>query len=197
MDRFRKLLILDVSGVLCHKQIDDKGIDPIFLKNLSTGGSNNEKLEVLRVKGYNIILRPYLREFLEFCYASYDVAFLSSTTYSNCTAILDRILTVKQHKDTVFKWFRDHTHYDPSFGTDSKIKPYDTVKYLSDVWNNPVINADRLYSPDNTIICDDSEGKMRYNPKENTITVVPFDGNPNDTVLLELIKDIPSRFDVL
>lgn len=170
----RKLLILDINGLLCRK---------INTKEQIEG-------EVIELPSYKVQLRPGCHEFLDFCYRHYDIAFFSSTLHVNADAILKALLNSKQHKITIFKWFRDRTRFDP----DSKTDKYATVKVLKDIFDNPVVNRDRIYSEKNTLICDDSVTKIRLNDPKNTVIIPAFTGDLNDTTLYEIINTIEERF---
>ena len=186
----KPLLILDISGLLCCK---------VPLEN-----SHKSK----------VILRPHVRQFLEACYATYTVGFFSSTTFKNANAILKGLLTTEQESQTLFRWYRDRTQFDPEYPTNRFIKVYDTVKYISDVLNNPLVNMNRLYNYQNTIICDDSLHKVRFNPKANVVLVPKFEipggysesargrfestgGNVEDNTLLNMLPVINRAFNLL
>jgi hypothetical protein len=164
----RKLLVLDLSGLLCHKCA--KGI---------------------------LKLRPHHKEFLEYCYASYDVGFMSSTMPDKVSHIISLILTKEQYKQTIFIWSRDRVHLDPAFGLDPVTKGYDTIKRLSDLWDNPLINKDRIYNQTNTLICDDTPSKVRYNNQTNTLIFDSYGGDPEDNELAKISLRIESKFETL
>src|SRR5680860_1896755 len=107
------LIILDINGILCWKYPLDRSFPD---------------LESFKLSHYNVVLRPKIREFLDFCYSYADVGFFSSTTPSNANAILNHILTPSQRKKTIFFWYRDRTKLDPSYGSDPSIKIGDTIK---------------------------------------------------------------------
>jgi hypothetical protein len=176
-----KLLILDINGLLCHKVAKD-----FIVPN---------GLKMITLKNYNVILRPFTLIFLEFCYSNYLVGFFSSTTYSNAEAILNAILTPEQKEKTVFKWYRDMTKLDPDYGINENIKKYDTIKCLSTAFEHPIINKDRMFTLKNTLICDDSGIKLRFNPKDNNIIFETFNpSNISDSVLKNMPTIIESKF---
>lgn len=173
-----RLLLLDINGVLCCKIGKDE--------------KPNDNLELLELNAYKVVMRPGAREFLEFCYKHFTVAFFSSTTYPNANAILEKLLSPEQKKATPFRWFRDRTHFDP----DAK-KEYDTIKKLSDIFDNPMVNSDRKYNERNTILCDDSAVKTRFNDPKNIVVLTPFKGEEDDTALFETMELLPIRFAAL
>jgi hypothetical protein len=187
-----KLLILDLNGVLCLK----------VNKDVQNNITENKK----NVSDYHdVILRPFLKEFFEFIFLNYEVAIFSSTSFFNADKILKIILQEIgdisdgfRICDFRFKWFRDRTHLDPDYidGNEEKpLKRHSTIKKLEDVYNFPYFN--RLYTEQNTILCDDSQMKNRFNQRRNVIIVDKFNGDMNDTCLLNLIEAIPKKFDKL
>lgn len=173
-----RLLLLDINGLLCCK--------------LSKQDEINENLEILELSTYKVAMRPGCHEFLEFCYHNFTVGFFSSTTYPNANAILEKLLTSEQKKATVFKWFRDRTRFDPDPTT-----PYDTIKKLEDVFDNPSVNSDKKYHSRNTLLCDDSKVKTRFNDPINIVIFEAFKGEEDDQVLFEMMKLLPKRFEDL
>lgn len=160
------LLILDINGVLCCKV------------NKSEPPSNLERIELY---SYDVLLRPGYREFLDFCFSKYQVAFFTSTIEHNALIILKSMLTPEQMEKVVFKWFRDKTRMDIENGT------YATAKILSDVFTDQ-------YTKYNTIICDDSLDKLRFNNSENTLIFPEFKGDINDHVLINMPEEIIKKF---
>lgn len=169
-----KLLILDINGVLCCKVNKNSNI--------------NLQMQTINLNNYTVILRPGCREFLEYCYKNYNVGFYSSTPFYNANAILNILLTKEQHQNTIFKWYRDRTHIDP------ENKKFGTIKKIEDIFDNPVINEKFLYSYNNTILCDDSFSKTRFNNYKNIIIIPTFTGNSNDITLYNLINEIDKKF---
>ena len=194
----KPLLVLDINGVLCRKVPKDyKGPTDLDLS------------------GYKVILRPGCREFLEKCYQNFTVGFFSSTTYKNAGPILGSLLTPEQDKTTLFKWFRDRTSLDPnwtlgpdgrrvsshhSWGSDIslpqiKLKDHSTVKRLTSVFESPFINRDRTFDWTNTIVCDDSIEKLRFNPRSNCFVVPSFVEHDNE--LDTLFERIEGQFSLI
>lgn len=189
------LLILDINGLLCRKVQKD-----------------HPEANLVR-PGYGVILRPGYKEFLEQCYAQYDVAFFSSTTKRNAEVILKAFLSTEQFKQTKFIWYRDRTSLDPDWHADQiesdnswndttwqkeEIKTHSTIKLLQNVWNNPMINAQRKYNTSNTLICDDSAMKLRYNPQKNCLIVPAFaEETLKDDTLEQIWQNIVEHMQLL
>ena len=183
-DSKRHLLILDMNGLLCRK---------IYKPDYDEDNPVSDQYETLELDKFYVYIRPDIKPFLEKCFELADVAFWSSTTYYNAKHIIDHILTKSQQSNAVFKWYRDRTKLDPSYGTDPNIKESDTIKDLNDVWNSPVINGNRIYNSSNTIICDDDSQKVRLNNEDNVIVIDTFDpwvSKYDNTVMDDLIDKI-------
>lgn len=189
----KRLVIFDINGFLCRKVPKDYE-GPVDLE----------------LTHYKVILRPYCKQFLDDCYEKFTVGFLSSATYKNAGPILDLLLTPEQQKLTLFKWFRDRTSLEPdeeeiscdkswdlSDFLDLQIEKHSTVKYLSSVLDCPSLNEGRPYSLNNTLICDDSASKLRFNPKSNCVLVEAYTGQENDDFLSTLANELERRFEQL
>lgn len=169
-----KLIVLDINGLLC-KKINK---DIVYNKNLTC----------IPLNSYNVILRPYYKEFLNFCYTNYHVSIFTSGTINNTKIILDKLLTKEQLKLTKFIWCRDKNRLDPDYHMDIFTTSYDTIKVLQDIYDHPVINEHRIYNNNNTILLDDSYKKCRFNNINNYIICNSFNIDVNDNYLLELIN---------
>lgn len=201
----RQLLVLDINGLLCRK-----------VKKYS-----EEHIQVdLQLQSYGVKLRPGYRKFLTRCYTKYDVAFFTSTTQRNAEIILKKLLTKKQFKQVKFVWYRDRTYLDPdwyAFGEsachqkhsyeisahpswefenfqEEQIQKHSTIKHLSAIWRNPIINAERKYSEKNTLICDDSYMKLRLNPRSNCLPILPYVKDEEEQTLNDVWKEIVKQF---
>lgn len=162
-NKMKRLLILDINGLLCCK--------------------------IKSNAWYDVVIRPGVTTFLSHCYNHYRVAFFSSTTQQNAEPILVHLLTRKQIMNTEFVWYRDRTHRDDRDPTGIK-----TIKKLSDVFDNPVINQHNAYHPGNTLIVDDEASKMIFNDPRNVLIVPTFMGAADDTDLTRLHLAIHDKF---
>lgn len=168
-----KLLVLDINGLLC-KRIDKETL-------------YDHKLKCIKLHSYNVILRPYYKEFLHHCYANYHVAIFTSGKQSNTKIILNALLTKEQINNTVFVWCRDRNRLDPDFNTDIFTTNFDTIKCLQDIYDNPIVNEYRIYNASNTLLLDDSYRKCRYNNPNNFLICNSFTGSTEDDYLQHLI----------
>jgi hypothetical protein len=181
-DQMRPLLLLDVNGVLCRKVTRR---DAISLP-----------ADTIRLLGCDVIPRPGHREFLTHCFTHYSVGIFSSTTERNVTKILDGLLTPEQIASLALRWFRDRTRLDPDYGMEPNIERHETIKLLSDVLDNPILNEQRRYSLRNIILVDDSFLKVRFiDPQENVLIVPTYRGDPEDAELSKLPALLDARFE--
>jgi len=148
------LLVLDINGVLCCK--------------VPSGGN-------IKLRSYEVKFRPYVKEFLNYAYKNFNVAFFSSTTEPNARMILNALLDEEQREKTVFYWFRDKTKKDEELGG------HETIKLASDVKQE---YGERI------LIIDDSASKMRFNDPKDYIICKSYDGSDDSSVLLELIEQL-------
>jgi len=171
-----KLVVLDISGVLCCK---DNG------KNTKFG----DGLTKISCSNYDVYLRPYAKEFVKWCLDNYDVGIYSSTTYTNVNNIISKIFTSEQRKELKFLWCRDRCELDLDYGKDNSITEYSTVKNLNNIVVNPMINKDRKYTLKDILAIDDSGEKLRFNDKSNYMLIPSFELKPNcakDFILEEI-----------
>ena len=158
------LIILDINGLLCRKVIKPNLDSDDKIK--SQYDDIKSQYETFELHKYIVFIRPEARKFLRKCYKSYNVGFFSSTTKYNADPILKQILTKKQYKNAIFKWYRDKTK------NDTETSEFATVKNLEDIFSSDEISGFGLH---NTIICDDEMKKLRHNPEQNCITFQSFE----------------------
>lgn len=185
----KKLLILDINGVFCRKLAPN--IVFKLVKAFKKGEYPNYCIKVPKSK-IGIEFRPGYKDFFETLRYKYHIAIFSSSTFWNCTSVLD-VLPEMQWE---FLWYRDHTHRDPDIGT-TGVDGYATIKKLDDVYDNPVINEKGEWSEHNTVIVDDSPAKMRFNNPNNVIIVRSFidsQETADDRVLSDLLALIEGKF---
>lgn len=181
-----KLVVLDASGLLFEKVVDPQYVSP-------------HGLEVIQQHYYSLVLRPHVREFLKDCFDKYYVGFFSSSMQHTVDPLLDLLLTEEQKSATVFRWYRDRTHFHPERGVASRndLNPHSTIKRLSSIIENPIVNKYEGWGYHNTIICDDTTTKMEFNPADNVLMFVPFNLDPRDRHLLDMIDKLNQRFESL
>jgi len=178
----KKLIILDISGILCGKE--------------SNFDVEHPDLKLIHITNYyRIFLRPGALQFVKRCLENYDVGIFSSTTYPNVKPVLNSLFGYIERKKLKFIWCRDRCELDPDYKPNSgekneeneeKINKYDTIKILKRIIDNPCINLNRKYNLDNILMFDDSIRKMRFNPKGSYSIIEEFKLDPKDQILEEL-----------
>ena len=163
----KKLVVLDLDGVL-------------FTRNINNNINNNINYD-FKIKNTYYILNDGASDFINYCLDNYEVGIFTSITPSNTKIIISKIFTYGRKNKLKFIYDRSHTKLDPDYEKLDNIKKFDTVKYLTDVINNPIINTNRTYNLDNTIIIDDTYMKVRFNPV-NSICIYNNNNNNNDTI---------------
>ena len=151
----RRLVILDLNGVLCRKLSPEETREKVKAYKNSGGGGHHHHNHCVKLpkSAAGVEFRPGYDAFITELLTKYQVAVFSSTMEKNCRAILDFIPGADRFE---FYFFRDHTRWDPETPETS----YDTIKLLRDIYENPIANPRRIWSECNTIIIDDSATKL-------------------------------------
>ncbi len=152
----QKLLILDLDETLIH--------------------ATEEKLEReadFIVGQYFVYRRPFLDEFLEFCFANFEIAVWTSSTRKYATEIIENILDSEYQ--TAFFWARERC----TIGFDMEEREQFFEKKMTKVRN-------RGYDLNSVIVVDDSPEKWRSS-YGNLVRVKPFFGETDDDELQKLI----------
>lgn len=150
----RTLLIVDLNGIMVYRQYSIPQKD----EKLPPGA--------LRVGNFIMWKRPGYEEFIEMIFKHFDVAVWSSVNSYNITAMTQEIFG-KRENDLVFIWDQkkcqavEHPLFDHK-------KLY--LKNLSEVWK-----AFPQYNRNNTLIIDDTDLKMRNNPRSCVVLAQPWD----------------------
>lgn len=183
-----KLLILDLNGLICHKDREH----PVDEQNKL--GPHDD---FYQFKVYRVLSRPHFLEFFTRLFDNnYEVALWTSTTEYNGKRIIEWMIPQIIQNKFKFIWYRDRTRLDPDFGTNEEITQYDTVKNLQDVWSHPYVNGYRRFNALNTCIVDDGPHKMRFNAPDNVILVSDISFDDENWVQLT-VDAIEQRFSML
>lgn len=176
----KPLILLDVNGLLCLKI---KPNDPRYI--------TTEKLSFPPY--YDVIARPGIKELLAKLAEKYTLGIYSSTTYKNINEILG-LLYGKDKRPFLFIADRELTKNDPDYGTDPTINEYDTIKVLSQIWENPTRNYKRIWNSSNTLLIDHELKKLRFNAEQNILIVDEFNPQTESPADLEkLIQMIDEK----
>ncbi|RUP06380.1 NLI interacting factor-like phosphatase-domain-containing protein [Jimgerdemannia flammicorona] len=123
-----KLLVLDLNGTLIYRNKPKSGITP----------------------------RPFLRDFLNFAFAHFDVMVWSSAQPENVNRMTEFFGSHK--KDLIATWDRKSFDLSPAQYNKKSL----TIKNLEAIWNKSI--AVHRYDQTNTILVDDSPLKAQLQP---------------------------------
>lgn len=152
----RKLLILDLDETLIY--------------------ATEEKLERecdFTVGQYSVYKRPYLKEFIEFCFENFDVAVWTSSTQNYAVEIVEELFPSLD----LLKFF--YTRLRCTIRYDEELQETYFEKMMSKIRR-------RKFDLTKVIVIDDSPEKWR-NSYGNLVRVKPFYGETNDDELKYLI----------
>ncbi|PKA49729.1 hypothetical protein AXF42_Ash004270 [Apostasia shenzhenica] len=165
----KKLLVLDLNGILC---------DVIFGFH-GTGAAHK------KVNRRSVFKRPFLDDFLTFCFETFVVGIWSSRNKKNIDGVIDYIMGGFRNK-LLFCW--DQSKCTPTgFSTiEDRHKPL-FLKEMIKLWNKeeaglPWEKGD--YMPSNTMLVDDSPYKALCNPPYTAVFPFSYDfRKPDDSSL--------------
>ena len=161
----RKLLILDLDETLIY--------------------ATEEKLDresEFCVGQYYVYKRPFLNEFLEFCFKNFEVAVWTSSTRNYAEKIVEKVFDSKH--SISFLWARERCTI--SYDAEEMQRFYE--KKIHKIRR-------RKYDLNSVIVIDDSPEKWR-SAYGNLVRIKPFFGEADDTelkhlvVYLERLKDV-------
>jgi hypothetical protein len=148
----KKLLILDLNGVLI-----DRILAKEFIRPIDWGDEIPMELRPKHVGGFLCWKRKNLKSFLKYIFKNFTVAVWSSAKLHNTKKLVEFVFGSLENK-LLFIWGQDRCGKEPH--PTSKVKPL-FLKNLVDVWKEfPE------YSLDNTLLIDDSILKNKNNPVE-------------------------------
>ncbi|XP_071696176.1 uncharacterized protein [Rutidosis leptorrhynchoides] len=150
----KRLLVLDVNGLLSdivHPAPKDFKSDTKILKRA-------------------IFKRPFLDDFLEFCFERFDVAIWSSRTRKILDPVVDYLFRDLKKK-LLFIWDLSHCTNTSARSFENRHK-FVVFKYFRKIWEEygPILDSDNgYYDESNTLLLDDSPYKALLNPKHSGI----------------------------
>ena len=148
----RRLLILDMNGLLCHRKhvTELKGIPFNTVARAEKRGNQF------------IWKRPYVDEFLEYCVDRFDVAIWSSATKTRLMEFLPAVVRENIYNQLAFVWAQDKCDQD---------------EHDHRVWKK---NLQRVYNmfpqqhKDDVLLLDDVLDKVRDNERYSVMLVNPW-----------------------
>ena len=161
----KKLLILDLDETLCYATEERLERDADFT-----------------VGQYFVYRRPFLDEFLEFCFENFEVAVWTSSTRNYAVRVIENIFGAKH--EISFFWARERC----TMSFDMEEREYYMQKKMHKIRRSG-------YDLKSVIVVDDSPEKWRSS-YGNLVRVKPFFGDLDDdelkplTVYLERLKRI-------
>lgn len=161
----RKLIILDLDETLIY----------------ATHDLIHERYDFI-VGDYFVYKRPYLAEFLAFCFANADVAVWTSSGSWYANIVTKMIFSDEQHQALHFIFSREKC-----------IQRMDFYRY-ENVYIKDLKKLKKRYSLEQIIMIDNSPEKLARN-YGNLVRVTDFCGEPDDSELLALMNYLPSLFD--
>uniref|UniRef100_A0ACD5UXA1 Uncharacterized protein n=2 Tax=Avena sativa TaxID=4498 RepID=A0ACD5UXA1_AVESA len=155
----KKLLILDLNGILADINTDRD------IARVADG----------RVRGKNVFKRPYIDDFLRFCFQNFELGIWSSRMKVNVDAVVD-ILMRDLRRHLVFCWDMSKCTTTQAATLENNRKPL-VLKELKKLWNkeDPDLPWEQgEFSPSNTLLVDDSPYKALRNPPYTAIFPQPY-----------------------
>ncbi|KAL7608119.1 hypothetical protein Lser_V15G12925 [Lactuca serriola] len=152
----KKLLILDVNGLLA----DIVSPPPKDLKS----DKNISRRAIFK--------RPFLDDFLRFCFQRFDVAIWSSRTRKVLDPVVDYLLGDLKKK-LLFLWDLSHCTNSSARSLEN-VHKFIVFKEVKKIWEKI-----EFYDESNTLLLDDSPYKALLNPKDTG--VFPFSYTYKDT----------------
>ena len=124
---------------------------------------------------YYVYKRPFVEQFLEWCFENFEVAVWTSATNDYAAEVLRNIFLQAQN-NLSFLWSRERCT--PSLDFESK----------ETFWEKKLTKVRRRgYNLENIIVVDDTPQKWR-NSYGNLVRVKPYLGEPDDNELEKLIR---------
>ena len=167
-----------VGFVICMKKklvvLDLNGV--LVRRELDRG-----KQEGTLLNNFRVWKRPHCDEFLAYLFEHFRVAIWSSVRAHNVAAVVGWLMTPEQRKQLVFEWDQEQCVAVPH--------PNPAWRDKKPLFMKPVENID---DEDDVVICDDDPLKVTDTSK--FCQVKTWDGNENDTHLLELIDKLNLAF---
>ena len=150
--------------------------------------NGNSTVGIISLPNYlNLVfLRPYLREFLDFCFLHFNVSFWTAGSRLYCQEILKLILTPAQYNETHIVLAKEESCWinlkdNSIFHCDIN---QNIAKKLDLLWKDPILG--KVFQPENTLIVDDNPKVIIDNPT-NSLNIIPYLRTyKNDKVLCQL-----------
>jgi len=168
----KKLLVLDVNGLLLHRMFN---ADPESLPCAP------DKV----VGEFTIFLRPNVRDFIRWCSERFVIVIWSTAQKQNVVPLVDMIFS----DTTAPLIILDQSHCtDTGLKHSKKPKPL-WVKLLDTVWEHPDIRALGKFGPENTLLLDDTPCKAAWNPPHTAVHPREWKPGMQDPVMSDALGE--------
>jgi len=188
MSKLKRLIILDLNGLLVHRIYKDEYYKS---KRLFEEQYNLGHLPRPERKGnFAVWFRPNIKEFLDWLMEHFHVAIWSSVLHHNIAPIVESLLPDEHDRSRLlFWWNQEHCFVEDDPTTKDPKKAKSFYKRLTSVWDTVDINdrwlinqPDNVDLRDHTLLIDDNKLKVRDNPIHTAI-------HPRPWKLFELYDD--------
>lgn len=166
------LLVLDLNGLLVERIHSSK-------YNYEQH-SHHHGYRFKTPNGYVVFVRPYTKHFLRYVFDHFHVGVWSCMNSRNTKLIVNKLFTEEQQNALEFMMTQDDCYNTGEFKRDGSPVFY---KNLTKIWKMPRYH--KFYN--HTLLIDNSENKVKYNPDFTAIHPTPFNHNyKNDKELKKL-----------
>lgn len=188
MSKIKRLIILDLNGLLIHRLYK---AEYCRSKRLFQDQYQSGYLEQGEPKGnFAVWFRPNVKEFISWLMDHFHVAIWSSVLRHNIEPIVETILPEEHERERLLFWWNQencHVEDDPTASDPKKAKSF--FKRLTTVWDAVDVTERWLMNQpngadlrDHTLLIDDNKAKVRDNPAHTAI-------HPRSWKLFDLYDD--------
>ena len=188
MSRIKRLIILDLNGLLIHRLYKSEYLKCKRL--LQDHYRQNHLTEAVPKGNFAVWFRPNVKEFILWLMDHFHVAIWSSVLQHNIQPIVEHLFPDEAERDRLLFWWNQEQCYvedDPTATDPKKAKSF--FKRLSSVWDSVdtterwlVNQPNNAELRDHTLLIDDNKAKARDNPPFTAI-------HPRAWKLFELFDD--------
>ena len=188
MSKIKRLIILDLNGLLIHRIYKDEyfKFKRLFEEHYNLGNLARPE----RKGNFAVWVRPHVKQFLSWLMEHFHVAIWSSVLYHNISPIVETLLPDEHERERLlFWWNQEHCFCEDDLTATDPKKSKSFYKRLTSVWDTVDINERWLLNQpnnidlrDHTLLIDDNKLKVRDNPIHTAI-------HPRPWKLFELYDD--------
>ena len=182
MQNKRINIILDIDETLLHTY----SFNFNNYKHTNIINPTKSNIGIINLPNYLglVYIRPFLFEFLKYCFKFFNVGFWTAGSTLYCREVLKIILTKEQYEESTIILARDNENY-VNIKTNIIYKninnPKKIMKPLSLLWNDKELGI--LFNNRNTLLIDNDNNILFDNPN-NSICIQAYDRLNNDDIIL-------------